>query len=91
LAHTTISITPADCIDSGRRALRRLPNYFQIADHSSRIGGFAEQQGGRRLTLRVHPTNATESERKTFEAGFKSMPQGFTGTLDQLADYLAKA
>ena len=36
-------------------------------------------------------SNQTESERKTFEAGFKSMQQGFTGTLDQLADCLAKA
>jgi hypothetical protein len=35
--------------------------------------------------------NATESECKTFEAGFKSMQQGFTRTLDQLADCLAKA
>jgi len=39
----------------------------------------------------VHPTNATESERKTFEAGFKSMPRGLTAALDRLADYLAKA
>jgi len=29
-------------------------------------------------------------ERKTFEAGFASMQKGFTGTLDQLADYLVK-
>jgi hypothetical protein len=36
-------------------------------------------------------SNQTESERKSLEAEFKSMPQGFTGTLDQLADCLAKA
>jgi hypothetical protein len=43
------------------------------------------------LTPRRHPINATESERKTFEAWFKSMQQGLTGTLDQFPDGLAKA
>ena len=32
-----------------------------------------------------------KSERKTFDDGKKSMDEGFTGTLDQLAEYLAKA
>jgi hypothetical protein len=63
-----------------------------VADHSSRIGGFAEHQGRTTLTLRGHhPINATKSERKTFEARFKSMQQGSTGTLDQLVDCLANA
>ncbi len=34
--------------------------------------------------------NQTESERKSLEARFKSMPQGFIATLDQFADCLAK-
>ncbi len=35
----------------------------------------------------VRWTTSTESERKkTFEAGFKSMPLGFTATLAQFAD-----
>jgi len=59
--------------------------------HSSSIGGFAEHQGSTKLTPRGLPINATESEPKTLEAGFKAMPQGFTRTLDQLADCLAKA
>lgn len=33
----------------------------------------------------------TDPERKTFEAGHESMQQGWTGTLDQLAEYLAKS
>ena len=52
---------------------------------------FSEHEGKTTLTLRGAPLNATEAERKTFEAGRKSMQQGFAGTLDQLADYLAKA
>jgi hypothetical protein len=64
---------------------------FRLDDHSSRIGGFAEHQGSTKLRPLGHPINATKLERKTFEAGFKSMQQGFTGTLDQLADCLAKA
>ncbi len=49
-----------------------------------------EDQGGRtRLTLRGVPVDATEEERRTFEAGFPSMQQGFKDTLDQLATFLA--
>ena len=50
-----------------------------------------EHQGRTTLTIRAIPINATESERKTFEDGQKSMDEGFTGTLDHLAEYLAKA
>ncbi len=34
--------------------------------------------------------DARKEERKTFEAGFESMRKDFKGTLDQLADYLAR-
>jgi uncharacterized protein YndB with AHSA1/START domain len=51
----------------------------------------SENEGKTTLTLRGGPINATEEERKTYEAGFESMKQGFGGTFDQLADYLAKA
>jgi hypothetical protein len=74
----------------GRRSLHARDS-FRVGDHSSRIGGFAEHQGSTKLTPRGHPIHATELERKTSESGFKSMQQGFTGTLDQLADCLAKA
>lgn len=50
-----------------------------------------EHEGKTKLTIRWPPLNATEEERKTFEAGHESMQQGWTGTLDQLAEYLAKA
>jgi hypothetical protein len=73
------------------RAEETAADSFRVADHSSRIGGFAEHHGRTTITLRGHPINATESERKTFEARFKSMQQSFTGTLEQLADCLAKA
>jgi uncharacterized protein YndB with AHSA1/START domain len=49
-----------------------------------------EKGGQTTLTLRGGPINATEEERKTFEEGFTSMHKGFSGTLDQLAEYLAK-
>jgi uncharacterized protein YndB with AHSA1/START domain len=51
---------------------------------------FTEQAGGTTVTVRWLPLNATEEERKTFEAGFDSMQQGWSGTLDRLTDYLAK-
>lgn len=50
----------------------------------------SEQDGKTTLTLRGGPINATEEERKTFIGMFGSMQQGFGGTFDQLAAYLAK-
>jgi uncharacterized protein YndB with AHSA1/START domain len=52
---------------------------------------FTEHAGKTNVTVSWVPLNATEEERKTFEGGFDSMRKGWTGTLDQLADYLAKA
>ena len=48
----------------------------------------SEHQGTTTLTMQWIPLSPTESERKTFEAGHQSMQQGWTGTLDQLAEYL---
>jgi uncharacterized protein YndB with AHSA1/START domain len=50
-----------------------------------------EHEGRTTLNMRGVPFNATESERKAFEAGHESMRKGWTGTLDQLATYLAQA
>jgi uncharacterized protein YndB with AHSA1/START domain len=53
---------------------------------------FEEMAGGKtRFTVRWSPHNATAEERNTFDAGQASMNQGWGGTLDQLAAYLAKA
>ena len=51
----------------------------------------SEQNGKTTLTLRGHPINATEEERKMFADMHGSMRQGFGGTFDQLAEYFAKA
>lgn len=50
----------------------------------------SENEGKTTLVLRGGPINATEEERRVFRAGFESMKQGFGGTFDQLADYLAR-
>ena len=48
---------------------------------------FEDVGGGKtKVTIRWSPHNATEDERKTFEAGRDSMRQGWGGTLDRLAD-----
>ncbi len=53
---------------------------------------FEEEKGGKtKLTIRWAPHNATEEECKTFEEGRTSMTQGWSGTLEQLEAYLAKA
>jgi uncharacterized protein YndB with AHSA1/START domain len=51
---------------------------------------FTERDGKTTFTIRWSPLNASETERKTFEDGRKGMQQGWGGTLDQLAAYLAK-
>lgn len=53
---------------------------------------FEEQPGGKtKFTIRWSPYNAAAEEQKTFDAGHGSMTQGWGGTLDQLAAYLARA
>ena len=53
---------------------------------------FEEQPGGKtKVTIRWSPHNATEEEQKTFDASHDSMRMGWTGSLDQLDAYLAKA
>lgn len=42
-----------------------------------------------KVTIEWSPYKATDEETKTFEEGRSSMQQGWTGTLDQFADYLA--
>jgi uncharacterized protein YndB with AHSA1/START domain len=50
-----------------------------------------EENGDRTtLTMRGVPLNATDAERKFFDGMFPSMQQGWKGTLDQLAEHLAK-
>ena len=44
-----------------------------------------------RVTVESVPFEATEEESKTFYDGRGSMQQGWTGTLEQLGDYLASA
>ena len=51
---------------------------------------FAEQKGGTLVTVQWIPIDATEEERRTFEAGRDSMQQGWSGTFEQLEQYLAR-
>jgi uncharacterized protein YndB with AHSA1/START domain len=51
-----------------------------------------EDEGGRtRLTVKWVPLNASAEEIATFSGARESMRQGWTGTLDSLDTYLAKA
>ncbi len=49
---------------------------------------FTENKGKTTLNIEWTPLNPTEEERKAFEDGMDGMKQGWTGTLDQLTDYL---
>ena len=50
---------------------------------------FEEQPGGKtKFTVRWSPHNATEEERKAFDAGHASMNQGWSGTMEKLEAYL---
>lgn len=50
----------------------------------------AESNGKTTVILRGGPINSTEGERDTFWNARESVRQGFAGTFDQLADYLAE-
>lgn len=52
---------------------------------------FAGQGDKTKLTIRWKPLDPSDEERQTFEANFDSMQTGWTGTFEQLADYLAKS
>jgi uncharacterized protein YndB with AHSA1/START domain len=47
--------------------------------------------GKTKFTVRWAAYNASEDERKVFDASFDSMNQGWGGTMEQLAAYLATA
>lgn len=49
-----------------------------------------EQGGKTTVTIEWRPLEATDEERNTFIAGKSSMNQGWGGTFEQLADYLAR-
>ena len=51
---------------------------------------FEEQEGKTIITLRWVPLNASEVQRQTFARMHDSMRQGWGGTFEQLAGYLAK-
>jgi uncharacterized protein YndB with AHSA1/START domain len=50
-----------------------------------------ERDGKTTVTLRWVPIDATEEERKIFDSNHDSMNQGWSGTMEQLNEYLAKA
>jgi len=52
---------------------------------------FETEGSGTRLTIKWLPLDPTDEERATFEAGFDSMTQGWSGTFEQLEGYLATA
>jgi uncharacterized protein YndB with AHSA1/START domain len=51
----------------------------------------SEQSGKTKLTIEWVPLNPADEERKMFAASHDGMKQGWAGTFDQLAAYLAKS
>jgi len=52
---------------------------------------FAESDGKTTVTVKWTTMNAMAEEQKTFDSSHDGMTQGWTGTFEQLAEYLAKA
>jgi uncharacterized protein YndB with AHSA1/START domain len=52
---------------------------------------FADAGGATAFTLRQYPVDASGEEEAAFMGIFEDMKQGWGGTLDRLADHLAKA
>ena len=53
--------------------------------------GFTEEHGRTTFTVTWSPLDPSPEERATFDAAHDGMRQGWSGTMDQLAAYLAKA
>jgi len=53
------------------------------------VVNFVEKSGKTEVTVNWVPHNASEAEKKTFNEGHASMQQGWTGTFDGFAQYLA--
>jgi uncharacterized protein YndB with AHSA1/START domain len=51
---------------------------------------FVEQNGKTTVTVNWAPVNPTNEESKTFDSAHEGMNQGWGGSFDQLADYLAQ-
>jgi uncharacterized protein YndB with AHSA1/START domain len=51
---------------------------------------FTEKDGKTTITLAWSTLNATPEEQKTFDSNFEGMTMGWTGTFEQLTEYLAK-
>ena len=51
---------------------------------------FEPKGRGTLLTIQWEPSEASEAELRTFDAGRSSMTQGWTGTCEHLTDYLKK-
>ncbi|SFE61252.1 Uncharacterized conserved protein YndB, AHSA1/START domain [Paenibacillus catalpae] len=51
---------------------------------------FIEGEGTTTLSMIVAPESPTEEELKTFEASQEIVQEGFTGTFNQLSEYLTK-
>jgi uncharacterized protein YndB with AHSA1/START domain len=51
----------------------------------------AEYEGRTTITVRWSLLDATPEERKTFDTSFEGMTMGWSGTFDELAEYLKKA
>lgn len=52
---------------------------------------FTEENGKTTITIRWSPLNPTEEEQKTFDTSHDGMRQGWTGTFEQLDEYLKTA
>jgi len=52
---------------------------------------FADEGDRATLTVRWLPLHPTDAEQATFDGAHDGMRQGWTGTMDQLAEYLARA
>ena len=70
--------------------LTRHPFSAQWTMHMFTESTFTERPGKTTVTIKWLPLDATEEERRAFEAARASMTQGWGGTFEQLAVYLAK-
>ncbi len=83
-------ITMVNCFSDENGGTTRHPKSPTWPLEMLSICSLVEQGGDTTVTIQWAPLNPTAEERRTFDAAHEDMKRGWSGTFDQLADYLAR-
>jgi uncharacterized protein YndB with AHSA1/START domain len=81
-------LTFINCFSDKNGGITRHPYAANWPLELMSVVSFTEESGKTKLSVTWTPINSNDQELKAFEEGQSSMQQGWTGTLDQLTEFL---